>query len=814
MKQVFGIKSFAYLLSNSKIMSIALLLCSLTTIGQIEVTFETTENANCGGSECDYDGPGILINEIMMAPLTLDGDGSLWGGLSGQSGEWIELYNPDFCEPVDVSCYYLGNSASDGLLYPGGYVIPAGIVVPPAGFLIIRGVNADPVPADLLVENGGNTIELVVESDANITGQVCVGGGSRLWFPNAGGWFAFYDSFGEPQDAIRWANAPASALAGQPCVPPFPSCQSANSLVSYNDFPADRKENIYSGTSAANFQGQSFRRIPDGGVWSGAAEATYGTCNAECIDPIVSTCNGTATVIASGGGGDYAYQWDDAQLQTTQTAVGLCAQEYCVLVVDGLGNSTTECVTIEEPSYETEDDDTFCEGDTYLLPDGTVVSEGGTFEMMLLTNAGCDSLVTLDLEMFPSYSFELEVDICENSSYTLPDGEEVNEPGTYVVNFELDSGCDSTYTVNLNVDPVVNIDQEANICDGELYTLPDGSQVGETGIYEVPVEGLECDTLFVVDLEVDPTYFIQSEVSICEGESHQLPDGTIVEESGVYTIELQTEAGCDSTLEDLVLVNPLPVINIPLQDEYCFQPGTITVDATPAGGTLSGVLVDENTGNTLELDNAPSGQYLVNYSYTDENGCSNSADHIYTILPAVVPQFTYQADCFNVAEFTNTTPDPDELLEYAWFVNDSLFSTEISPQYAYDEAGDYVITMIATNSAECAYSYEEEVYLQEGLQLAEFWLPDIITPNGDQLNQYLRLMPDEGNCLEYRITIFNRWGKKVYEMTDASAPFAGMNENGVELDDGVYFYLLESPQIDCSLAETESLCKGNIHVVR
>lgn len=781
------------------------LIIAQSLSAQLEVEFETTENTNCAGSECDYDGPGILINEIMMSPFS--GDGSLWGGNTDQRGEWIELYNPNFCEPVDISCYYLGNNANDGLAYPGGYVIPPGTVVPPAGFVLIRGVNAEPVPEELLLENGGNTIEIVVD---NIEGDgVCVGGGSRLWFPNAGGWFAFYNNGGIAQDAVTWASQANQNMT--PCVPPLDGCFPPTELSNYQDIPPERKNFILTET-ADLYQGQSIRRIPDGGEWSGPAVPTYGTCNDECVDLVTSTCNGTATLTVSGGSGEYVYEWNDAQSQTTATAVGLCGQEYCVLVVDGQ-NSTTACVTITEPSYESDADDSFCEGDSYILPDSTEVNEAGTYEMMLLSDGGCDSLVTLDLEQFPSYSFELNPEICENSSFTLPDGQEVNEPGTYTVNFELETGCDSTYTVNLSVDPVVNVNQEVSICDGNLHTLPDGSEVGETGIYEVPVGGVECDTLFVVDLNVDPSYFIQSEASICEGESHQLPDGTLVDESGVYTIELQTEAGCDSTLEALVLVNPLPVINIPMQAEYCYQPGTITVDATPAGGTLSGVLVDENS-NTIELDNAPPGNYSVNYSYTDENGCSNSDEHTYSILQAVEPQYTFGADCFNVAEFSNLTADPEDELEYSWFINDSLFSTEESAQYAYNEEGEYTVTLVATNTAGCPYSYSEDIFLEEGLQLAEYWLPDIITPNGDQLNQYLRLMPDEKDCIEYRITIFNRWGKKVYEMTDSSTPFSGQNDDGITLDEGVYYYLLESPQIDCSSSMFDDLCKGSVHVFR
>lgn len=170
-----------------------------TVYGQLDANLTTTENTNCSGAPCDYDGPSILINELMMSPNS--NDGSLWGGTVSQRGEWIELYNPNICESVDISCFYLGNNANDSDPYPGGYVIPAGTVVPPAGFALIRGVNAPAVPANLLVENGGNVLELVVSGAG-----VCVGGGSRLWFPNAGGWFAFYDNNGVPQDAVSWAN--------------------------------------------------------------------------------------------------------------------------------------------------------------------------------------------------------------------------------------------------------------------------------------------------------------------------------------------------------------------------------------------------------------------------------------------------------------------------------------------------------------------------------------------------------------------------------------------------------------------------------
>ncbi|MCA1762974.1 MAG: hypothetical protein LC664_08285, partial [Flavobacteriales bacterium] len=304
------------------------------------------------------------------------------GGTATQAGEWIELYNPDICEPVDISCFYLGNNAFDGDDYPGGYVIPPGTVVPAAGFALIRGVNAPAVPNGLLVENGGNVVELVVDGDG-----VCVGGGNRLWFPNAGGWFAFYDNNGVPQDGVSWASE--ANIDDPPCVPTLPGCSLGGTLPNYDAFPGDRKTYILN-VSAADFQGQSLRRIPDGGAWSGPDAPTMATCNDVCDEPDNFSCNGTATATPQGGTPPYSYLWDDPQEQTTQTALKLCAGNFCVLITDALGNTATQCITVEDESFDITITDQFCDGDTYTLPDNSTVTTAGVYSFAYQTAGGCD----------------------------------------------------------------------------------------------------------------------------------------------------------------------------------------------------------------------------------------------------------------------------------------------------------------------------------------------------------------------------------------------------------------------------------------
>ncbi|MEI7597110.1 MAG: gliding motility-associated C-terminal domain-containing protein [Bacteroidota bacterium] len=310
---------------------------------QMNVVIQSQVNYVCNGADCFYEGPSILINEVMLAPIS--GDGSIYGStatLSG-GGEWIELYNPNLCKPVDISCYYLGNNTNDGSTYGGGYRIPDNTIVPAGGFVVIRGINAEPVPSNLLVQNGGKTLELVVDNNLN---NVCLDGGIRLWFPNTGGWFAFYDANGVPQDAISWNSLTNSCMSCPPCIPTSASCSNAVSLLSYNDILSTCKNYICS-IDPINYQGLSWRRIPDGAAWaSNAVSNTIGNCNGACNPEPLVTCDGVAQATVSGGTPPFSYLWSDSKGSLTSFANGLCEGNYCVTVTDANNLSVIQCVDI------------------------------------------------------------------------------------------------------------------------------------------------------------------------------------------------------------------------------------------------------------------------------------------------------------------------------------------------------------------------------------------------------------------------------------------------------------------------------------
>jgi hypothetical protein len=67
------------------------------------------------------------------------------------------------------------------------------------------------------------------------------------------------------------------------------------------------------------------------------AEPALLTTAVTTTDATSGSCDGTATVVATGGTGSYTYLWDDPASQITAAAGGLCPGDVSVTVTDGNG---------------------------------------------------------------------------------------------------------------------------------------------------------------------------------------------------------------------------------------------------------------------------------------------------------------------------------------------------------------------------------------------------------------------------------------------------------------------------------------------
>ncbi|MCX6269790.1 MAG: gliding motility-associated C-terminal domain-containing protein [Bacteroidetes bacterium] len=793
------------LVINEIILVLVLLLPAGRVIGQLNLTTQSGINNYCGG--CSYNLSSILINELMISPDS--GDGSIFGNDLTRRGEWIELYNPDSCCKRDISCYFLGNCAPDGdpePNYGGGFEIPPGNIIPPSGFVIVRGTHAGAVPPSLLVQNGGRTVEIVVDTNLD----VCIGMGSRLWFPNAGGWFAFYDETGVPQDAIFWNDSLNFDHTGNPCNP-IGGCPFSGVLCSFEQIPANKKTYI---SSYDPVLGESFRREPDGGPWVIGQQGipTYGTCNIlPCAQ--LPPCDGNITVSASGGTPPYTYQWSDCREQNTNSATSLCAGNYCVTVTDALGIQATICDSVSNKVIPVSLNAfaPVCENaDPFLLSGGYPpgghfsgpgviadtlypVLSGPGYNQIKYTyvNQGCYGFDSVIILIYPS-----PVAIAATTDDSLCSGETIWLSGQAYGGNSL--SCSFSWNGPAGFD--FN-DAQASI----PLATPSNS-----GYYTLVVtDTLNCSSVFpdTVPIQVFPrpqAHVLFSDSIVCEGENIILyayvSGGTPPNEyewqgpagfssgllspflpavtpqlSGYYIFNITDSHQCTAENPDSLelIISPLPVISaFPSELAIC-RDSTAEVQLSGA----SQYYLAPNQGVSLTL----MGILLVNASFNtnyiiigvDQWGCSGQTNLHVSVYPKPVPGLP-DTLFLCAGESLILKANTGDSATYIWQDNSRGNSCQVS------QPG---LCWVLMSNFMCRTFDSAWI-----LPCTEFWIPNTFTPNTDGNNDVFRAFTSQP-LAEYEMIIFNRWGDKIFITNDIEAGWDGCYKGETCMSD-VYVYLV------------------------
>ena len=139
-----------------------------------------------------------------------------------------------------------------------------------------------------------------------------------------------------------------------------------------------------------------------------------------------------------------------------------------------------------------------CEGTTYT-ENGFNVSEAGTYMQNLQTIDGCDSIVTLNLSINPVADTTIAAAICEGEIY-YENGFMASREGTHTQILQTDNGCDSVVTLNLTVYPAYQMGIGAVIHEGETYEEY-GFNVNEEGTYTQILQTVNgCDSIITLNV--------------------------------------------------------------------------------------------------------------------------------------------------------------------------------------------------------------------------------------------------------------------------------------------------------------------------
>ncbi len=219
----------------------------------------------------------------------------------------------------------------------------------------------------------------------------------------------------------------------------------------------------------------------------------------------------------------------------------------------------------------------------------------------------------------------------------------------------------------------------------------------------------------------------------------------------------------------------------------------IELPTTTEDGVL--MLTAQNQGNAMAVCSDSIESFGVIASYTSEIRDREVENEI--------SSGEYYSAPVEIA-LTNTSKGDYTVSE--WVMGSAARLYDKNPVYSFQQTGEYTIALTVTNEDTGCSSTDSTLTITVTDAALEF--PDVFTPNGDGVNDEFR--PAYKSLRSYEITIYSRWGRKVYSSTDPSTGWDG-KIGGTKAAEGTYFYVAEGQGYDRGVVLKRH---GNVSLVR
>ncbi len=254
---------------------------------------------------------------------------------------------------------------------------------------------------------------------------------------------------------------------------------------------------------------------------------------------------------------------------------------------------------------------TKCSGQLPFTWNGINVAAGGPAAAVVhhTTSDGCDSVTTLNLTVLAQYDTTVSMTKCTNQLPFSWNGINITAGGSSAAVYHTTTaaGCDSTVTLHLTVNSVLNTTVNQTICTNQLPYTWNGIVVSTGGPAAAVYAGTSvsgCDSNVTLNLTVTPVKTNTVSLIRC---SNQLPftwNGIVIPAGAVSNpaaavFNTVTGAGCDSIVTLNLTVNPVKSLTV--NDTICSNalPYLWNGITVTAGGNAAAVF---NTLSSLNCD--------------------------------------------------------------------------------------------------------------------------------------------------------------------------------------------------------------------
>ena len=288
---------------------------------------------------------------------------------------------------------------------------------------------------------------------------------------------------------------------------------------------------------------------------------------------------------------------------------------------------------------------------------------------------------------------------------------------------------------------------------------------------------------------------------------------------GAHVVSLKVNSyGCVTTIYDTVHIYLQPEIDFDVTQSIGCAPFTATF---ADGSTASTNIIyqwDFGDGNTSNLAN-PShtyqnpGVYNVGLVIYITEGCTDTLSlfrpGLVTVNPTPTSGVTITPTITTIYDAVVTVQDlyskPGELF-FTDMGDGSIYSNNPSFIHTYRDTGSYLVKHVVYNGFSCADTAKVLVRINP---VPLIFAPNAFSPNGDGDNDEYRI--SVVGYQEFKLSIFNRWGDRVFYSEDPSESWNGQKYNtGQEQPVGVYTFAVYMRDLNNMVAEE----RGSITLIR
>jgi gliding motility-associated-like protein len=377
------------------------------------------------------------------------------------------------------------------------------------------------------------------------------------------------------------------------------------------------------------------------------------------ITPSTQICLGESTTIEVATAGTFL--WSNGETTGSIVVTPNVTTTYtCTITYPNSTQENLSSTVTVLPSYNTTISQLICEGETYLFA-GNPYNQTGNYSVINQTVNGCDSISNLNLTVNPIYTETVNQSICQGETVNF-EGISYSSPGTYQVTLNSSQGCDSVRILNLTL---LNTSSSTwNVIECGQYAWNSQNYTTSGSYTFTTLNNNGCDSVAQLNLTIRPIYQVTIDTALCQGESYA-NNGTTFNQTGNYTIPLQTINGCDSTISINLIVYTIPAAPILTANQpECpgeeLQLSAITALNSELFWQGPANFYSSNNPISLLASNSTIGSYLA---YSIANGCVSDTSFISTSI--------LNPEDFEGRDFPNVlTPNND-------FINENFNLKEI-----------------------------------------------------------------------------------------------------------------------------------------